>query len=288
MTTTWKQQQMTTQLPPHTEIERLVRHALSEDIGDGDITAQLIPAGTLVNAKIIARERGVLCGRAWADEVFRQLDQSVSLTWVKQDAEHFEENQVLVEIRGDARTIMTAERSALNFLQTLSAVATQTANFLKLVSHTGVSILDTRKTLPGMRTAQKYAVRSAGGKNHRMGLYDAFLIKENHIAACGGISAAVESARRLAPGKPVEVEVRNLDELRQALQAQADTVMLDNFTLSDLRTAIDLNSGRSTLEASGGISADTLVKIAETGVDCISIGALTKHCHAIDLSLLIE
>ena len=279
---------MTIQLPSHSEIQQLVQLALSEDIGDGDITAQLIPAGTQVTARIIAREPGVLCGSAWADEVFRQINESMELTWLEQDGQRFKQDQMLVEIRGDARAIMTAERSALNFLQTLSATATQTANLVKLVSHTDVAILDTRKTLPGMRTAQKYAVLIGGGKNHRMGLYDAFLIKENHIAACGGIPAAVESARDLAPGKPVEVEVRNLDELQLALDAQADTVMLDNFTLADLRTAVELNSGRCTLEASGGVSGDTLVKIAETGVDCISIGALTKHCCAIDLSLLIE
>lgn len=279
---------MTTQLPPHSEIRHLVQLALCEDIGDGDITAQLIPADTQVTARIIARESGVLCGSAWADEVFRQIDESVELRWLEQDGQHFKQDQILVEIRGDARAIMTAERSALNFLQTLSATATQTANLVKLVSHTDVTILDTRKTLPGMRSAQKYAVLIGGGKNHRMGLYDAFLIKENHIAACGGIPAAVESARGLAPGKPVEVEVRNLDELQLALQAQADTVMLDNFTLANLRAAVELNSGRCTLEASGGVSGDTLVKIAETGVDCISIGALTKHCRAIDLSLLIE
>lgn len=279
---------MTIQLPLHSEIQQLVRQALIEDIGDGDITAQLIPAETQVTAGIIAREPGVLCGSAWAVEVFRQIDEAVELKWLTQEAEHFEENQRIVEIRGNARSIMTAERSALNFLQTLSATATQTANFLKLVSHTNVAILDTRKTLPGLRSAQKYAVRTGGGRNHRMGLYDAFLIKENHIAACGGISAAVHSARTLAADKPVEVEVQNLDELQQALDARADTVMLDNFTIEDLQAAVELNAGRSTLEASGGVDHDTLVKIAETGVDCISIGALTKHCRAIDLSLLIE
>lgn len=279
---------MTIQLPPHSEIQKLVQQALTEDIGDGDITAKLIPAGTQVAARIITREPGVLCGSAWADEVFRQIDEGVELKWLRHDEDHFAEDQILVEIRGDARAIMTAERSALNFLQTLSATATQTAKLVKLVSHTDVAILDTRKTLPGMRTAQKYAVRIGGGKNHRIGLFDAFLIKENHIAACGGITAAVESARALAPDKPVEIEVRNLDELRLALDAQADTVMLDNFSLEDLRTAVELGSSRCTLEASGGVSADTLVKIAETGVDCISVGALTKHCRAIDLSLLIE
>jgi len=279
---------MTIQLPPHSDIQQQVRMALSEDIGDGDITAQLIPADTQVGARIIARESGVLCGSAWVAEVFRQIDEAVELQWLSQDSERFGEDQILVEIRGNARSIMTAERSTLNFLQTLSATATQTADLLQLVSHTNVTILDTRKTLPGLRSAQKYAVRVGGGRNHRMGLYDAFLIKENHIAACGGIVAAVQSARDLAPGKPVEVEVRNLDELQQALAAQADTVMLDNFTLPDLRTAVELSSGRCTLEASGGVDRDTLVNIAETGVDCISIGALTKHCRAIDLSLLIE
>lgn len=279
---------MTIQLPPHSEIQQLVRQALNEDIGDGDITAQLIPTETQVTAGIIARESGVLCGSAWAVEVFHQLDETVELTWLKQDAEQFEENERIVQIRGNARAIMTAERSALNFLQTLSATATQTAHFLKLVSHTDAAILDTRKTLPGLRTAQKYAVRTGGGRNHRMGLYDAFLIKENHIAACGGIAAAVHSARNVAADKPVEVEVQTLDELQQALDVRADTVMLDNFSIEDLRAAVQLNAGRCTLEASGGVDHDTLVKIAETGVDCISIGALTKHCRAIDLSLLIE
>ena len=183
---------------------------------------------------------------------------------------------------------MTGERTALNFLQTLSATATQTAELMQLIVHTGATLLDTRKTLPGLRTAQKYAVRIGGAQNHRMGLHDAYLIKENHIASCGGISSAIEKARSLSPGKPVEVEVQNLDELGLALSAQADTVLLDNFTLSDLTRAVTQNDGQAKLEASGGIDSEQLVKIAETGVDYISIGALTKHCHAIDLSLLID
>jgi nicotinate-nucleotide pyrophosphorylase (carboxylating) len=195
---------------------------------------------------------------------------------------------VLLLISGNARSIMTAERSALNFLQTLSATATRTAELLALVKHTDVKLLDTRKTLPGLRQAQKYAVRIAGGQNHRMGLYDAFLIKENHIAACGGIRAAVERARQQAPEMPVEVEVQTLEQLREALAINSDIIMLDNFELEQLREAVAINAGRSKLEASGGVDADSLVKIAETGVDYISIGALTKHCRAVDLSLLLD
>ncbi len=266
----------------------LVRSALEEDIGSGDITAALIAADSQVQAKIIAREPGTLCGQPWVDEVFRQVDDSVQLQWQLQDGAQFQPGEVLLLISGNARSIMTAERSALNFLQTLSATATRTAELLALVKHTDVKLLDTRKTLPGLRQAQKYAVRIAGGQNHRMGLYDAFLIKENHIAACGGIRAAVERARQQAPEMPVEVEVQTLEQLREALAINSDIIMLDNFELEQLREAVAINAGRSKLEASGGVDADSLVKIAETGVDYISIGALTKHCRAVDLSLLLD
>jgi nicotinate-nucleotide pyrophosphorylase (carboxylating) len=269
-------------------ISALVRSALDEDIGSGDITADLIAADSQVQAKIIAREPGILCGQPWVDEVFRQVDDSVQLQWQLQDGAQFQPGEVLLMLTGNARSIMTAERSALNFLQTLSATATRTAEMLDLVKHTDVKLLDTRKTLPGLRQAQKYAVRIAGGQNHRMGLYDAFLIKENHIAACGGIRAAVERARQQAPELPVEVEVQTLEQLREALAINSDIIMLDNFDLEQLREAVAINAGRSRLEASGGVDADSLVKIAETGVDYISIGALTKHCRAVDLSLLLD
>ncbi len=279
---------MTHQLPSSTDIRAQVKFALAEDVGTGDITAGLIPADTHIGGKIIARENAILCGREWADEVFRQVDETVQLDWTVSDGDSVIENQTLVTIQGNARAILTAERCALNFLQTLSSTATQTAQFVSLVKHTQTKILDTRKTLPGLRSAQKYAVRVGGGSNHRMGLFDAFLIKENHIAACGGISQAIDTARSHAPDKPVEIEVRNLEEFTQALAARPDTIMLDNFSLSDMRTAVAMNDSACVLEASGGIGSGTLVSIAETGVDCISIGALTKHCRAIDLSLLIE
>lgn len=270
------------------DIETLVKAALSEDLGSGDITAQLIPQDTSCSAAIIARETGCLCGQDWVGEVFRQLDDDVQLQWRVNDGERFAENDTLVRLEGSARSILTGERCALNFLQTLSGTATYTAALVAQVAHTPVRLLDTRKTLPGLRAAQKYAVRTGGGHNHRMGLFDAYLIKENHIAACGSIERAVSTARELAPGKPVEVEVQNLPQLQEAIAAGANTVMLDNFDLPGLRAAVELTAGRCQLEASGGIEGDSLVKIAETGVDCISIGALTKHCRAIDLSLLID
>lgn len=279
---------MSIPLPPQADIQQHVRAALLEDVGSGDITAQLIPENKQIKAKIIARESGILCGCAWVDEVFEQLGGDVVLHWLTHDGDRLVAGDCLVELTGNARHIMTGERCALNFLQTLSATATQTAELAKLIRHTRAELLDTRKTLPGLRSAQKYAVRVGGGSNHRMGLYDAYLIKENHIAACGSIANAVATAHHLEPGKPVEVEVRNLDELQEAISAQADTIMLDNFSLSDLQAAVTITAQRCQLEASGGVGRDTLVKIAETGVDCISIGALTKHCQAIDLSLLIE
>lgn len=267
------------------EIESNVRRALAEDIGTGDITAQLIPAERLAYASVITRERAVISGSAWVDGVFRQLDPRVAVHWQVVDGEQVEAGRVLFQLEGPARALLSGERTALNFLQTLSGVATRCRHYADLVEGTGVRLLDTRKTLPGLRLAQKYAVTCGGCHNHRIGLYDAFLIKENHIAACGGIAEAIAAAHRIAPGKPVEVEVESLGELEQALAAGVDIVMLDELSLDDMRTAVAINAGRAKLEASGGISDETLRSIAETGVDYISIGALTKHVQAIDLSM---
>ncbi|PJE42803.1 MAG: nicotinate-nucleotide diphosphorylase (carboxylating) [Pseudomonas sp.] len=267
------------------EIEANVRRALAEDIGSGDITAQLIPAERLAHAKVITRESAVICGTAWVDAVFRQLDPRVAVHWHIQDGQRAEANQVLFELEGPARALLSGERSALNFLQTLSAVATRCRHYVDLVQGTAVKLLDTRKTLPGLRLAQKYAVTQGGCHNHRIGLYDAFLIKENHIAACGGISQAVATAHKIAPGKPVEVEVESLEELRQALDAGADIIMLDELSLDDMREAVALTQDQAKLEASGGVSESTLRAIAETGVDYVSIGTLTKDVEAVDLSM---
>ena len=267
------------------EIEANVRKALNEDIGTGDVTAQLIPAERLARATIITREAAVISGAAWVDAVFRQLDPRVAVHWQVSDGDRVTAERVLFHLEGPARALLTGERTALNFLQTLSGVATRCQHYADLVAGTGVRLLDTRKTIPGLRLAQKYAVTCGGCHNHRIGLYDAFLIKENHIAACGGIVEAVAAARRVSPGTPVEVEVENLDELEQALGAGADVVMLDELSLADMRTAVAITAGRARLEASGGIDDETLRPIAETGVDYISIGALTKHVRAIDLSM---
>nr|WP_234463432.1 carboxylating nicotinate-nucleotide diphosphorylase [Stutzerimonas stutzeri] len=267
------------------EIETNVRKALMEDVGAGDITAQLIPAERLAQAVIITREAAVISGTAWVDAVFRQLDPRVAVHWRVVDGEQVAADRVLFQLEGPARALLTGERAALNFLQTLSGVATRCRHYADLVEGTGVRLLDTRKTIPGLRLAQKYAVTCGGCHNHRIGLYDAFLIKENHIAACGGIAEAVAAAHRIAPGKPVEVEVESLDELEQALRAGADVVMLDELSLADMRTAVGVTAGRAKLEASGGIDDGTLRAIAETGVDYISIGALTKHVRAVDLSM---
>ena len=270
------------------EIEANVRRALHEDIGSGDITAQLIPAERLAQASIITREAAVVCGTAWVDAVFRQLDPRVAVHWQVVDGERVSANQQLFSLEGPARALLSGERSALNFLQSLSAVATRCRHFADLVADTQVKLLDTRKTLPGLRLAQKYAVTQGGCHNHRIGLYDAFLIKENHIAACGGIAQAIAAAHRIAPGKPVEVEVESLEELQQALEAGADIIMLDELSLDDMRTAVSLTAGRAKLEASGGINESTLRTIAETGVDYISIGSLTKDIKAIDLSMRLS
>jgi len=267
------------------EIKANVRLALAEDIGSGDISARLVPAQQQACASVISREPAVLCGRAWADEVFRQVDSRVTLHWQAEDGQRIEANQTLVTLQGPARALLSGERAALNFLQCLSAVATRARLYADLVEGTGVRLLDTRKTLPGLRLAQKYAVTCGGCHNHRIGLFDAFLIKENHIAACGSIAQAVAAARAIAPDKPLEVEVENLDEFEQALNAGADIIMLDELSLADMRQAASLNQGRAKLEASGGINQDNLRRIAETGVDFISIGSLTKDIKAVDLSM---
>lgn len=262
-----------------------VRRALAEDVGDGDITAALIPADRQAQATIISRDAAILCGTAWADEVFRQVDPQISVQWLAADGDRLEPNQPFCKMSGPARGLLTGERCALNFIQTLSATATRSRYFADLVEDTGVKLLDTRKTLPGLRLAQKYAVTRGGCHNHRIGLFDAFLIKENHIAACGGISAAVSQARILSPGKPVEVEVESLEELRQALEAGADIIMLDELSNDDMRTAVQITAGKAKLEASGGINETTLRAVAETGVDYISIGSMTKDIKAVDLSM---
>ncbi|WP_122553420.1 carboxylating nicotinate-nucleotide diphosphorylase [Pseudomonas viridiflava] len=270
------------------EIEANVRRALLEDVGSGDITAQLIPAERLAKATIISRDAAVIAGTAWVDAVFRQLDPRVAVHWQVSDGDRVSPDQALFHLEGPARSLLTGERSALNFLQLLSGVATRAQHFADMVSGTQVKLLDTRKTLPGLRLAQKYAVTCGGCHNHRIGLYDAFLIKENHIAACGGIAQSIEAAHKIAPGKPVEVEVESLAELKQALDAGADIIMLDELSLEDMREAVRLNAGRAKLEASGGINDDTLRVIAETGVDYISIGAMTKDVKAVDLSMRLS
>jgi len=275
-------------LPPRDSIARDVRRALEEDIGSGDVTADLLPAEARARARVISREAAVLCGSAWFDECFHQIDPDVRIEWVAHDGERIAAGALLCQIEGRARALVTAERSALNFLQTLSATATATATYVEAARGTRAAILDTRKTLPGLRLAQKYAVRCGGGQNHRIGLYDAVLIKENHIAAAGSIHAAVARARTLHPGVLVETEVENFAELREALAAGVDRIMLDEFELHELSQAVTEVGGRVPLEMSGSVSLERVRAIAETGVDYVSIGALTKHIRALDLSMRIE
>lgn len=265
-----------------------VAYSLSEDIGSGDITAMLIAANAHTSGQVITRQHAVIAGVDWVNEVFHQVDPEVTLEWQVSDGQAVTPDQVLFRCQGRARSLLTAERTALNWLQTLSGVATRCASYAALVKHTGVKLLDTRKTLPGLRLAQKYAVTCGGCHNHRIGLHDAFLIKENHIAACGSIAKAIETARRIAPSRPVEVETENMDELQQALTAGADVIMLDEFSFTDMREAVALVAGAAKLEASGGINPETLVPVAETGVDYISIGALTKDVTAVDLSMRLN
>ncbi len=278
--------------PSLQEIGRQVAQALAEDVGDGDLTARLIPPAAHGAAQVVVREPAVLCGRDWFDTVFGQVDGGVHLAWAAEDGEAVVAEQVLCRIRGPARALLTAERTALNFLQTLSGTATRARTYVDAVAGTGVRILDTRKTLPGLRLAQKYAVTCGGASNHRIGLFDAILIKENHIAAAGGISGALTQAQALRAGLgravEIEIEVEDLDQLQQALAAGAERVLLDNFDLDRLREAVLLNAGRARLEASGGVTLETVRAIAETGVDDISVGELTKDLHAVDLSMRFD
>jgi nicotinate-nucleotide pyrophosphorylase (carboxylating) len=265
--------------------------ALREDVGSGDVTAALVPEGQRVRGSVITREAAILCGRAWAEETFRRLDARVQLTWQAADGAALSAGQVVFDIAGPARAVLTGERTALNFLQLLSGTATVTRSFADAVAGTSCRILDTRKTVPGLRSAQKYAVRCGGGDNHRMGLYDRVLIKENHIAAAGSLTGAIEAARRSAPGLTVEVEVESLAELEEALSARPDIILLDEFSAADMTSAVRLNHARGgavKLEASGSVSLQVVPAIAATGVDYISVGALTKHVRAVDLSMRLE
>jgi nicotinate-nucleotide pyrophosphorylase (carboxylating) len=265
-----------------------VSRALSEDIGDGDLTAALVPEHAQARGHVISREDAMLCGSAWFDEVFRQVDDRINIHWQVQDGSTVCRDQVLCRLEGPARGLLTGERSALNFLQTLSGTATEASHYAEAVRDTRTTILDTRKTLPGLRMAQKYAVRCGGATNYRMGLYDGILIKENHIMAAGGIRAAVAAARASEARVPVEVEVETMDQVREALDAGADILLLDNFDVQGMREAVALTAGRAKLEASGGIGIEAVHRVAETGVDYISVGALTKHVRAIDLSMRFE
>ncbi|OON39932.1 nicotinate-nucleotide diphosphorylase [Izhakiella australiensis] len=272
------------------DIPVTVAQALKEDLGNEidasrDITAALLPADATSQAVVITREPGIFCGKRWVEEVFIQLGNRTQINWLVDDGDEIKPNQPLFEITGPSSLILTAERTALNFVQTLSGVATEVRRYVALLKGTRTQLLDTRKTIPGLRTALKYAVLCGGGNNHRLGLYEAFLIKENHIIASGSIAQAVEKALWLYPDVPVEVEVESLSELSAALDAGADIVMLDNFTLDDMREAVKITADRSLLEVSGNVTDETLRAIAETGVDYISVGALTKHIHALDLSM---
>jgi nicotinate-nucleotide pyrophosphorylase (carboxylating) len=275
--------------PDPLHVEQTVATALREDVGSGDLTAQLIPADRTARATVITREDAVLCGTAWFDEVFRQIDARVRVAWSARDADRVRADQQLCTLEGPARSLLTGERTALNFLQMLSATATVTRKYVDTVAGTNCRILDTRKTIPGLRVAQKYAVRCGGGTNHRIGLFDAILVKENHIAAAGSIAGAVAESRRLDSKVLLEVEVENLTQLREALDARVDRVLLDNFSLEQLREAVKITrqhaNGRTELEASGNLSLATLRAVAETGVDFISVGSLTKHVRAVDLSM---
>ena len=271
------------------DMQACVQRALAEDVGSGDLTAQLIPSERVAEASVISREDAVLCGQAWFDEVYRQVEPGVGITWTARDGERIAAGQVLCTLAGPARALLTGERTALNFLQMLCGTATLTRRYVEAVRGTRAIILDTRKTLPGLRRAQKYAVACGGGQNHRMGLYDAILIKENHLHACGSVAAAL-SAARSAGGVQVmiEIEVENLKQLREALAAGAKRLLLDNFDLAGLRQAVAETQGRAQLEASGGVTLENVRAIADTGVDYISVGGITKHLSAIDLSMRFQ
>lgn len=272
------------------DIPRAVSEALREDLGedvnpDNDISAQLLPAESHSHAVVITREEGIFCGKRWVEEVFIQLDKRVEVTWHVDDGDEITPNQPLFELQGPARILLTGERTALNFVQTLSGVASEVRTYVKLLEGTKTRLLDTRKTVPGLRTALKYAVLCGGGSNHRLGLSDAFLIKENHIIASGSVREAIEKAFWMHPEVPVEVEVESLDELNEALNAGADIIMLDNFDLEQIRQAVEISRGKTRLEVSGNVTKETIRTFADTGVDYISIGALTKHIRALDLSM---
>jgi nicotinate-nucleotide pyrophosphorylase (carboxylating) len=270
------------------DISVTVSRALAEDIGAGDLTAALVPESAQARGRVISRQDAVICGTAWFDEVFRQVDDHIHINWGLKDGDAVRKDQVLCRLEGPARGLLTGERSALNFLQTLSGTATVARRYAEAVKGTRATILDTRKTLPGLRGAQKYAVRCGGANNHRMGLYDGILIKENHIMAAGGIAAAVKTARDHQAQVPVEVEVETLGQVQEALSAGADILLLDNFDLAGMRQAVALTAGRAKLEASGGIDMEAVRQVAETGVDYISVGSLTKHVQAVDLSMRFE
>lgn len=275
------------------EIIRNVDWALQEDIGSGDLTAKLLPAGQIRQAKVISRQAGVLCGRAWFERCFQQLDPTIRIEWLATDGDRIDPEQLLCRIEGEARALLSAERSALNFLQLLSGVASRTRIYADAIAGTSATVVDTRKTLPGLRLAQKYAVRTGGGGNHRLALWDAILIKENHILAAGGIPQALEVARDIAAKagakcRFIEIEVENCTELTAALEAGAEMILLDNFKLEELRQAVQINHGHAILEASGNVNLKTIRAIAETGVQRISVGSLTKDVEALDLSLRLE
>jgi nicotinate-nucleotide pyrophosphorylase (carboxylating) len=272
---------------PHKAITKNVSTSLAEDIGSGDITALLIPKQQICNAHVLCREEAIICGIPWVNEVFHQLDSQIKLNWLCAEGDRVNHNTKIVEIVGNTRAILTAERTALNFLQMMSGTATRTRENVDLIKDTQAILLDTRKTIPGLRAAQKYAVKIGGGSNHRQGLFDAYLIKENHIQSCGGITLAVETARKINPNKILEIEVKDLQELNEAMTAMPDIIMLDNFSKIDIEQAVKINKGRVKLEASGGINQNSLSSIARTGINYISVGSLTKHCRAIDLSLIV-
>jgi len=274
--------------PPADLIAADVERVFAEDIGSGDATADLLPAQASASATLTCREDAVMAGIDWFNACFRRLDPQVQIDWAVSDGDRVSAGSVICRLRGKARALVSAERSALNFLQLLSGTATATAAHVAAVAGSGVRVLDTRKTVPGLRLAQKYAVRCGGGHNHRVGLYDAILVKENHIIAAGGIKAAADAARRLHPKLLLEIEVENLDELQQALDAGADRIMLDNFTLPLMREAVAIAKGRAELEISGNVDLSTIGEYASTGVDYISVGALTKHVRAVDLSLRLQ
>jgi nicotinate-nucleotide pyrophosphorylase (carboxylating) len=273
-------------MPPYQAVQEQVRLALSEDVRDGDRTASLIPESSVSKVQVVCREQAILCGTAWFNEVFQQLDSGISIAWQAEDGATISADSVICEMEGNTRSLLTGERTALNYLQTLSGTATLANSYADAVAGTGVRILDTRKTIPGLRLQQKYAVLCGGCYNHRIGLFDAILIKENHIAAAGSITAALQDALKASPDLEVEVEVEDLSGLEEAISAGAARILLDNFSNDQLKQAVEFNAGRARLEASGGISLDTIRAKAESGVDDISVGALTKDVRAVDLSML--